>query len=469
MATTRIKFCGITRLEDAIAAADAGAWAIGFILWPGSARAIAPEEAALIARQLRRRVRIAGVFVDQGMDEVVRLTEQIGLDLVQLHGNEGPAYASEIHRRTGAQIIKAARVSNLGDVNALQSYRIDVDFHLLDSYVEGEMGGTGVPFDHELARAHKRRIALILSGGLNADTVGHAIRQVAPFAVDVSSGVEVSPGIKDPALIEAFAAAVAAATPETADPEEVESGYESVRGTAPDERGDRPAGGADEAMDAHGVLMSQSDEEVAQMRDEDTQPQSGEEPLTTPEGAQDELTSTGETSSEISDTPAAPVDGTGSEGDDTPEETLFEDAAVEAQLDDQDPLEDSEDEDDAFDPTDELEIAGAEEDDDDWVEVTSADEPAPFKPRGRGQGYRGPSSPVDEDDDPSDGPARGGRGGGFRDREDRGPRGGGGFREDRGPRGGGGFRDRDDRGPRGGGGGFRDRDDRGPRGGGGFQ
>jgi phosphoribosylanthranilate isomerase len=84
---TRIKFCGITRLEDAVAVVDAGAWAIGFILWPKSPRFVAPEEAQLIARQLRRRVRVAGVFVDQGLDEVVRTAEQIGLDLIQLHGN----------------------------------------------------------------------------------------------------------------------------------------------------------------------------------------------------------------------------------------------------------------------------------------------------------------------------------------------------------------------------------------------
>ncbi len=160
----------------------------------GSARHIDSAEAAAITRQVRRRVRVAGVFVDQPLDEVVRLAQEIGLDLVQLHGSEGPSYCSEVAHRTGAQVIKAARVQTLGDVAALGAYRIDVDFHLLDAFVEGEPGGTGTTFDHALAKAHRSRTPLILSGGLNPENVAGAIASVRPFAVDVSSGVELEPG-----------------------------------------------------------------------------------------------------------------------------------------------------------------------------------------------------------------------------------------------------------------------------------
>ncbi|MBJ7472668.1 MAG: phosphoribosylanthranilate isomerase, partial [Solirubrobacteraceae bacterium] len=372
MSSTRIKFCGITRLEDAVSAVDAGAWAIGFILWPGSARFIAPEEAQLIARQVRRKVRVAGVFVDQGLDEVVRTAEQIGLDLIQLHGNEGPAFASEIHRRTGAQVIKAARVQNLGDVSALQAYRVDVDFHLLDAFVEGEPGGTGTTFDHTLAREHRRRTALILSGGLNAGNVAHAIEQVAPFAVDVSSGVEVSPGIKDPELIKGFAAAVVAATPEPDHPEEVdETGHESGRREAPTERGDWPAGSAEEATQDRGDEKPDTGEEVAQMRDETYEPQSGEDPEMTPQdGAQEEVLSetdpdAGASANDLAiDEIVAQAEGT----------ELVVDEEAEALLDDLDPLEESESsEARAFGGEGDLVIGDADDDGDGWTEVTSSD------------------------------------------------------------------------------------------------
>ncbi|MDO9353149.1 MAG: phosphoribosylanthranilate isomerase, partial [Solirubrobacteraceae bacterium] len=452
MPSTRIKFCGITRLEDAIAAADAGAWAIGFILWPGSARAIDPAEAAMIARQLRRRVRIAGVFVDQGMDEVVRLSEQVGLDLVQLHGTEGPSYCSEIQHRTGAQIIKAARVATIGDITNLQgAFRIDIDFHLLDAFVDGEMGGTGQTFDHKLAREHRRRTALILSGGLTAENVGEAIKQVAPFAVDVSSGVEVSPGVKDPAMIEAFAAAVAAATPEEpASPEEAGHGEESVWREASGESGDWPAGSADKTTDARGELMPDTGEEVAQMRDEEenTQPLSGAEPETTPQdGAQEELQPGGETTEPTNDDAAtAPEDHGARAGVDDADEPVASDSvdvdvpesasdAQEAELDDLDPLEDSEDDDedpladsaDDRDPTDDLVVGDGG---DSWAEVTSEDASAqPEKPTQRGGGYRGPTGDFPDENEgrggPRGGAERGPKGGGFRDRDDRGPRGGG--------------------------------------------
>jgi phosphoribosylanthranilate isomerase len=206
----RIKFCGITRLEDAQKAVEAGAWALGVILWPGSARACDPVDAARIANVLRRRVELAGVFVNQPRDEVEHLATTIPLSMVQLHGDEGPAYCAEVARRTGARVIKAARVRGGEDVQALGIFH-NVDFHLLDTHHDELRGGTGETFDWTLVRRRpSTKIPLILSGGLTPANVGEAIAATHPFAVDVASGVESAPGVKDHALVDAFAAAVRA-------------------------------------------------------------------------------------------------------------------------------------------------------------------------------------------------------------------------------------------------------------------
>jgi phosphoribosylanthranilate isomerase len=202
----RIKFCGITSLSDAELAVESGAWAIGMILWPGSKRAADPAEAARIARQLRRQVEIAGVFVNQSLDEVERLADTIGLSLVQLHGDEGPSYANEIARRTGAKVIKAQSVRLAADVVSIQAFR--TDFHLLDTHRDGLRGGTGETFDWDMVSRRYSKVPLILSGGLSPDNVVEAIGKVHPFAVDVASCVEASPGVKDPDRLRAFAAAV---------------------------------------------------------------------------------------------------------------------------------------------------------------------------------------------------------------------------------------------------------------------
>jgi phosphoribosylanthranilate isomerase len=206
----RIKFCGVTRLEDARKAVDAGAWALGMILWPGSPRACHPVDAARIAALLRRRVELVGVFVNQPLDEVEHLATTIPLSMVQLHGEEGPSYCAEVQRRTGAKVIKAARVHSGEDVQALGAFH-NVDFHLLDTFRDGVRGGTGASFDWAMAlRRPSGKIPLILSGGLTPENVGEAIGTVHPFAVDVASGVESAPGIKDHDRIDAFAAAVRA-------------------------------------------------------------------------------------------------------------------------------------------------------------------------------------------------------------------------------------------------------------------
>ena len=204
----RIKFCGLTTLADAELAAHAGAWAVGLIFWPGSPRRCGLDDAAEIAAALKRRTEIVGVFVNPTLDDVAATADAVGLTIVQLHGDEGPVFCGEVARRTGCKVIKAARVRSRADIQSLSSFH--TDFHLLDSYARGIPGGTGETFAWEIARGHRGRIPVILSGGLNADNVAEAIGVVQPFAGDVASGVEASPGRKDPAKLRAFAAADAA-------------------------------------------------------------------------------------------------------------------------------------------------------------------------------------------------------------------------------------------------------------------
>jgi phosphoribosylanthranilate isomerase len=205
---TRVKICGITRLEDAELAVELGAWALGFILWPGSKRYVDPAMAAGIARRVRRQVQLVGVFVNQSIDEIAHAADQIGLTHVQLHGDEGPAFATEVARRTGAKVIKAARVQSRADLQALERYR--VDFHLLDAHTEGLRGGSGRSWDWELSPHRRSKIPAILAGGLTAENVAEGIAAVRPYAVDVVSGTETEPGIKDRGKMEAFMDAVTA-------------------------------------------------------------------------------------------------------------------------------------------------------------------------------------------------------------------------------------------------------------------
>jgi phosphoribosylanthranilate isomerase len=202
----RIKVCGITSRDDALLAVEAGAWAVGCILWPQSPRVCDPAEAARIATAVRRRAHVCGVFVNATLDEVAGLVDGIGLTMVQLHGDEGPAYCAEVARRTGAKVMKAAAVSGQADIRALEAFH--TDYHLLDAHRSGMRGGTGETFDWELVRSRRSRIPLVLSGGLRPDNVADAIAAVRPFAVDTASGTEASPGVKDPEKVAAFVAAV---------------------------------------------------------------------------------------------------------------------------------------------------------------------------------------------------------------------------------------------------------------------
>jgi phosphoribosylanthranilate isomerase len=197
----RVKLCGITRPEDAELAAEVGAWAIGFILWPGSKRAADPAVAAGIARAQRRKLELVGVLVNPTLDEVAHAVEGIGLTHVQLHGDEGPAFCAAVAQRTGARVIKALGMESGADVQAIE--RFHTDYHLLDS----GRGGSGRTWDWALTAQRRSPVPAILAGGLTPENVADGIAAVRPFAVDVASGVESAPGIKDPAKVEAFMAA----------------------------------------------------------------------------------------------------------------------------------------------------------------------------------------------------------------------------------------------------------------------
>jgi phosphoribosylanthranilate isomerase len=205
-----VKICGLTRLEDARLAVESGAWAIGMIFHPDSPRQVDVEQAAEIATALRRRCEIVGVFVNAPLDDVLRVVGNVPLTMLQLHGDEGPSYCAEAARRTGLKTIKAVRAKDAHVVRSLSTYQ--TDFHMIDAYVPGTYGGTGERFDWELAAAHPGDAPLILSGGLTAENVGEALTLTQPYAVDVASGVEASPGIKDPYRLQGFFEAVRSAT-----------------------------------------------------------------------------------------------------------------------------------------------------------------------------------------------------------------------------------------------------------------
>jgi phosphoribosylanthranilate isomerase len=206
---TRVKICGITGPGDALRAADLGAWALGMIFWPNSPRVCPADEAEAIGAELHRRVELTGVFVNASLDEVAELADRCRLSLLQLHGDEGPAYCREAARRTGCRVMKSARIRDAAQVQALRAF--PTDLHLLDAYSASAPGGTGETFNWELARLHQSTPPVVLSGGLTPDNVGEAITAVRPWGVDTASGTEAAPGRKDPAKLEAFFRAVAAA------------------------------------------------------------------------------------------------------------------------------------------------------------------------------------------------------------------------------------------------------------------
>jgi phosphoribosylanthranilate isomerase len=205
----RVKFCGITNLDDAAEAVQLGAWAIGLIHYDRSPRYVEPTIAAEIAAAFRRKCEVVGVFVNPTLDEVARTVEDEQLTMVQLNGNEGASFCAEVARRTGLKVIKAIHVASAADVHAAEAYR--TDFHLFDRRGNGLWGGTGESFDWELLRGHRSELPAILAGGLTPDNVATAIEIAHPYAVDVASGVEIEPGRKDHAAMAAFFEAANAA------------------------------------------------------------------------------------------------------------------------------------------------------------------------------------------------------------------------------------------------------------------
>jgi len=197
--SVRVKVCGITRIEDAMAAVKSGADAIGFVFWPHSARYVTPETARQIVAKIPAFISTVGVYVDSDPEWVKETLQIAGLDLLQFHGNESPEYCEQFPR----PYIKAIRVREGLDLLQYAERFSNAKGLLLDTYAEKMPGGTGHVFDWGLIPLHLP-LPLILSGGLHAGNVEAAIKQTRPWAVDVSSGVEASKGIKDEKKIFAF-------------------------------------------------------------------------------------------------------------------------------------------------------------------------------------------------------------------------------------------------------------------------
>jgi phosphoribosylanthranilate isomerase len=200
-----VKICGITRAQDAELAATLGATALGFVFWPHSPRYLPLEAAKGITANVGGSVLKAGVFVDQPIDEVAQIMDEAALDVVQLHGHETPDYCRELMATpavAGRTVIKAVRMTDSGSVT-IDTFGPDV-LVLVDAYDATRVGGTGKTVNWDAARAIATTRRTILAGGLNAANIKLAIRSVRPYGVDVSSGVESSPGVKDPNRLRTF-------------------------------------------------------------------------------------------------------------------------------------------------------------------------------------------------------------------------------------------------------------------------
>lgn len=200
---TRVKICGITNLKDAQTAVNAGVWALGFIFYKKSPRYILPAKAKKIIEALPPFVTPVGVFVNERQAVVRKVCRLTGITTVQFHGEETPAYC---RRFKDYKVIKAFRVREGFDFTAIKRYKSDT--FLFDTFQESLAGGTGKTFNWDLLKGQKFAKPFILSGGLNPTNVRQAVDALSPYAVDVSSGVEKSPGIKNHSLVNAFCQAV---------------------------------------------------------------------------------------------------------------------------------------------------------------------------------------------------------------------------------------------------------------------
>ena len=203
LSRTRVKICGITRQEDALAAVDAGADAIGLVFYEPSPRSVSIKQAALIAKAIPPFVTIVALFVDPDKSWVERVLENLRIDLLQFHGDEPSSVCEGFHK----PYIKAFRVKPESDFQTEFSAYPSASGFLLDAYRPGMQGGTGETFDWSLFPA-PNHMPLILAGGLSPTNIASAVRTTQPFAVDVSGGVELEKGIKSPELINQFIAGV---------------------------------------------------------------------------------------------------------------------------------------------------------------------------------------------------------------------------------------------------------------------
>ena len=195
---TKVKICGITTVEDAHMAIEAGADALGFVFYDKSPRNLLPERAAEIISSLPPFIHVVGLFVHAQLDFVNATADRCRLDIVQLHGDESQEFCARVNRR----VIKAFRVKDITSLDRMEAYR--VAGYLLDAYSPKAFGGTGVTFNWDTAVVAKKFGPIILAGGLTPDNVAEAIGHVSPYGVDVSSGVESAPGVKDPAKVREF-------------------------------------------------------------------------------------------------------------------------------------------------------------------------------------------------------------------------------------------------------------------------
>ena len=188
----KVKICGITNIEDAMAAIDAGADALGFVFFRESPRYISPENAKAIINALPPFIVKTGVFVNEPIENIEKIISMTGVDLIQLHGNESPEMC-----RSSRRIIKAFRVKSMESMDPLNDYKELVSAFLLDTYTPDVLGGTGQIFNWDIAIEAKQFGRIILAGGLTPENIADAVKRVAPYAVDVSSGIESKRGKKD--------------------------------------------------------------------------------------------------------------------------------------------------------------------------------------------------------------------------------------------------------------------------------
>jgi len=205
MERIRIKMCGVTRPGDALVAVEAGVDALGFIFHHKSPRAIDPEQARLLIKELPPFVDTVGVFVDKKRKEVEEIVQYCHLNYAQLHGTESPKYCERLIRFAApCQVLKAFRVNESLTAEAIASYEPFVKGYLLDTFHKQMEGGTGETFDWSLVERLALRRPMLLAGGLNPENVQEALKALRPYGVDVNSGVESQPGLKDHALIKQF-------------------------------------------------------------------------------------------------------------------------------------------------------------------------------------------------------------------------------------------------------------------------